>query len=188
MASTSDKKLPQAWHTKSFYLTRFWMSASLVCLVATASVLQGKFPTMIGCSPMFLFMEIFTIAECGSETRRVQPFLRSGSPESQHQHRQLLWCIFGITGGYTVAFAVAYYLYMISAMHPHLLAILFVGANISGWHLTAWYKQIAPLLEQHRDASTPPPTVAPVAAPLPPMRSVATPQPQILRAGNANRP
>lgn len=191
MGSTTNKKLPQPWHTKSFHLARFWMVMSFFCYFCAESLLIGKFPISIGWTFTFLFYELSVIASWHSSKPEMTPLIVDGLLESQMQFKKLLSCIVGMVAAYGVGLYIGYCLVSDYHIHLLLLAIVLVGANVSGYFLMKWLREARAIMKQYHTGTASntthfvaSPTVSSPTYTQPVTQSHA----QQLRAGNGGRP
>ncbi|MBC7804926.1 MAG: hypothetical protein H7145_02130 [Akkermansiaceae bacterium] len=150
MASMTSKKLPQPWHTKSFHLARFWVIMSFVCYLTVESLLKGKFPSLMGGSLIYFFLEWVSIASWDEKKPDLRPLLLDGSTESQAQLGNLRWSTLGMGGMFILGLLTAYLL--IGVRHEHLLLsmILFTRINISGWFLMRWMTEAFAIMNRYK--------------------------------------
>lgn len=164
---------------------------SFFCYLCAESLLRGKFPISIGWSITFLFYELSVIASWHDGKPNTHPLVINELLEGQMQFKKLLWCIVGMTTTYGVGLYIGYCLVSDYHIHLLLLAIVLVGANVSGYFLMKWLREARAIMKQYHTGTASntthfvaSPTVSSPTYTQPVTQSHA----QQLRAGNGGRP
>lgn len=151
MASTDTKKLPDAWFTASFYQTLLSIFVTLILLLGVSSVLDSKFPFQIISGIFSLIYPMVILQTIKDGKYLTNSLFLSGNFDSEKQRNNLRDCIIGLSGGYVCALTGVYF-FATSQPHPIVYAIMFFGANVSGYFLTMWLHEALGMYAQLQTA------------------------------------
>ncbi|MBC8138164.1 MAG: hypothetical protein H8F28_19975 [Fibrella sp.] len=153
MASTTDKKLPQPWHTESFHRARLVGLSALIVFLSVSAITDGKYHGMIVFGVMFLVADMKSLGDWKRRTVITAPLLAYGAFGSKEQHQNLWIAIGGFCSMLLIAMVTFGQEIMDSSENLLLRIVAFFGINLFGWFLIPWLKETLPMIIRYYSPS-----------------------------------
>ncbi len=149
MASKTNKKLPQPWHTASFHRARLAGVLSYVMVASVTAIIRGDFHITIFFLSMLAMVDVATIIDWKNGKVVTSPILAYGAYGSKDQQQHLAMTV----GGFCFAMLCAMYVVgrgiVNGTVNPVLVVTGVIGINLYGWFLLPWLREIIPMIKQY---------------------------------------